>query len=263
MTKDYIDELIEEVPIKKTVKKSSKDNFQANKTKSFKIAGVQVKNKRIVSEETKKNISESLKGRVLSEETKKIIRKAVKNSMTVEVRRKMSESAKGKIISEETRRKISEAHKGRKHPPFTDEALKKMSEFQRNRVREPMSEETKKKLSEAHKGRNKPPLSEETRRKMSEVRRGRKRKTPMTEEHIRNLVASRNASLPSVMTPYGEFVNRKALIQKITSDGVLNATDKLREWLKLYPNDYYIIKKPKKSRRIQAVSQVLKSKKST
>ena len=263
MTKDFIDDLFEVVEVKKTVKKSSKESFRAKKANSFEIAGLEVKQKRIVSEETKRNISESLKGRVHSEETKKNIREAVKKSMTEEVRRKMSESAKGKIISEETRRKLSEAHKGRKHPPVTEEARKKMSEFQRNRVRKPMSEETKKKLSEAHKGKNKPPLSEETKRKMSEVRRGKKRTTPITEEHIRKLVASRNASLPSVMTPYGEFVTRKALIQKITSDGVLNATDKLREWLKLYPNDYYVIKKPKKNRRIQGVAQAIKSKTST
>ena len=242
MTKDFIDDLIEVVEVKKTVKKSSKELFHTNKANSFEIAGVEVVGKRQLSEETRKKISEGNKGKILSEDTKKIIREAVKRSMTEEVRRKMSESAKGKIISEETKRKISEAHKGRKHSPVTDETRKKMSEFQSTRIRKPQSAETKRKISEAHKGKKKPPLSEDTRRKMSEVRRGKK-KAPRTEEHKNNLIAARNARIPSVMTPHGEFVSRKALIQKITNDGILNATDKLREWFKLYPNDYYYIKK--------------------
>lgn len=241
MTKDFIDDLIEVAEVKKSFKKSSKQ-IKRPRGKTFLIAGVEVKNVKIATDETRRKISEG-----------------VKKALTEDVRRKMSERAKGRKLTEEQKRRIGDLNRGRVH---TEEALKKMSEFQRNRVRKPMSEETKLKLSEAHKGKNKPPLSEETRRKMSEVRRGKKRKTPMTEEHIRNLVAARHASLPSVMTPYGEFVNRKALIQKITDDGVRNATDKLREWLKLYPNDYYIIKKPKKNRRIQGVTQVVKSKKS-
>jgi len=248
MTKDFIEQQIELVEIKKTVKKSSKEislssRKRKERGKTFVISGVEVKGKKLTSDETRKKISEG-----------------VRRAITDEWRKRRSEAAKGVTLTEEQKQKIGDANRGRKH---TEEARKKMSEFQRNRVRNPQSDETKRKISEAHKGKNKPPLSEETRRKMSEVRRGRKRKEPMTEEHIRNLVASRNASLPSVMTPYGEFVNRKALIQKITSDGVLNATDKLREWLKLYPNDYYIIKKPKKSRRINGVSQVVKSKKNT
>ncbi len=247
MTKDFIDDLIEAVEVKKTVKKSSKAVAPSNskrkvRGKTFVIAGVEVKGKKLTSEETRKKISEG-----------------VKNAITDEWRKRRSEAAKGRTLTEEEKKRIGDANRGR---PHSEEALKKMSEFQKNRKRNPMSEETKKKLSEAHKGKNKPPLSEETKRKMSEVRRGKKPK-PMTEEHKRNLVASRMASLPSVMTPYGEFVTRKALIQKITDDGVLNATDKLREWLKLYPNDYYIIKKPKKSRRIQGVNQGEESKKNT
>ena len=52
MTKDFIDNLIEVVEVKKTVKKSSKESFPAKKANSFEIAGVEVKQKRIVSEET-------------------------------------------------------------------------------------------------------------------------------------------------------------------------------------------------------------------
>ena len=163
MTKDFIDDLIKVVEVKKTVKKSSSD-FKANKVKSFQVAGVEVQNKRVVSEETRRKISESSKGRFFSEATRRNISEARKRAMTEEVRRKMSESGKGKIFS---------------------------------------------------------------------------------EVHKKNISAARSAGVLSVMTPYGEFVSRRVLIQKITNDGILNATDKLREWFKLYPNDYYYIKKKK------------------
>jgi hypothetical protein len=214
MTSDFIDELIEVVEIKKTVNKSSK-GYKATKAKTFEVAGVEIEQKYKHTQEARRKMSEARKGR------------------------------KNPPLSEEAKRKIGAANKGRIH---TEEALKKMREFQRNRIRKPQSEETKRKISEAHKGKKKPPLSEETKRKMSETRRGKKQ-PPRTEEHTRNSVAARIASLPSIMTPHGEFPSRKALIQKITNDGVRNATDKLREWLKIYPHDYYLIKKPKKIRR--------------
>ena len=72
--------------------------------------------KNICSDETRRKLSESLKGRVISEETK----------------RKMSESHKGTSCSEETRRKISEARKGKPSPkkgiPQSDETKRKKSE---------------------------------------------------------------------------------------------------------------------------------------
>ena len=93
--------------------------------------------------------TEALKGRKLSEETK----------------RKISESHKGKpawnrglknIYSDESRRKMSESHKGK---PVWNRGI-------------PHSEETRRKMSEALRGRkvwNKGiPLSEETKRKKSE-----------------------------------------------------------------------------------------------
>ena len=60
------------------------------------------------SEESRRKMSESHKGKKHSEET----------------RRKISGSLKGRKFSEETRRKISESHKGKKHTP---EARKNMS----------------------------------------------------------------------------------------------------------------------------------------
>ena len=65
------------------------------------------------SEETKRKISESSKGKNLSEETKRKMSEAKKN-ISEETRRKMSEARKGKICSEETKKKRSESIKGRK-----------------------------------------------------------------------------------------------------------------------------------------------------
>ena len=98
-----------------------------------------------------------------------------------ETRKKMSESQKGRTsnrkgvtLSEETRKKISEAKKGKKLKPFTEEHRKKMSEAKKGRR---LSEETRKKISESQKGRTSPrkgvTLSEETRKKISEAKKGR------------------------------------------------------------------------------------------
>ena len=62
-----------------------------------------------------------------------------------ETRKKMSESAKGKIVSLETREKLSKTFKGRKH---SEESKKKMSESQKGRI---TSDETKIKLRLAKK----------------------------------------------------------------------------------------------------------------
>ena len=68
--------------------------------------------------------------------------------LSAETRKKLSESIKGKHRSEETRKKISEAKKG-KH--LSAETRKKMSEA---RINKPKSAETRKKMSEARKGTN-------------------------------------------------------------------------------------------------------------
>ena len=85
-----------------------------------------------------------------------------------ETRKKISEANKGRPLSEATKKKISEANK-KSSGPKTDEHKKKISEAKKGSKH---SEETKRKMSEAHKTR--PPTSEETKRKMSETRRGMK-----------------------------------------------------------------------------------------
>ena len=112
------------------------------------------------SEETRKKMSESKKGKKPYEITEK-------------TRKKMSESKKGKIpwnkgkvnvYSEETRKKMSESKKGKTH---SLETRKKMSEAMKGKKPYEMTEKTRKKISESKKGKT---HSLETRKKMSEAR---------------------------------------------------------------------------------------------
>lgn len=65
-----------------------------------------------LSEETKKKMSESAKGRKMSDEAKAKMSETKKN-MSEETRKKLSEINKGKKHSDETKKKIGEASKGR------------------------------------------------------------------------------------------------------------------------------------------------------
>ena len=98
------------------------------------------------SEENRKKLSESHKGRKQSEE--EILHRV--------------ESLRGKKRSEEQRRRMSEAQRNR--PSISDETRRKMSESSK---KENLSDETRRRLSEARKGKS---HSEETIRKMSEKR---------------------------------------------------------------------------------------------
>lgn len=242
MTKDFIDELIEVVEVKKTVKKSSKERFQANKANGFEIAGVQVVNKRLLTEEHKKKIAEGNKGQVRTEETK----------------RKISEALKGKKkppVSDETRRKMSEVRLGKKKPPMTEEHRRNIGLASLGRVR---SEEANRRMREKLKGRV---VSDETRKKLSEALKGRiiksesikkqietRKARPLVEAERRRKISEahklRDYNRP-VMTPNGEFISKASLRQRLVADGVKKPTEMIRMWFKLYPNDYYYIKKKK------------------
>lgn len=117
----------------------------------------------IVSEETKRKMSEANKGKSLSQATKRKMSEAKKNQ-TEETRKKISQANKGRKYNEEQRKLMSERSKGRKH---SEETKKKMSDQRKGRV---FSEEHKQKIREALSGIKR---SEETKKKISEVTKGR------------------------------------------------------------------------------------------
>lgn len=96
-------------------------------------------------------------------------------TFTEETRKKMSESLKGRVFTEECKMKMSESHKGDKNYLYgkhlSDETKKKISESSKGRPGywkgRHVSEETKLKISETQKGRV---FSDETRKKMSEAK---------------------------------------------------------------------------------------------
>jgi hypothetical protein len=242
MTKDFIDELIEVVEIKKTSKKSSKKLFQKKKTNSFEIAGVQVENKRLLTEEHKQKIAEGNIGQVRTDATK----------------RNISEALKGKKkppVSDETRRKMSEVRRGKKKPPMTEQHRRNIGLSSIGRVR---SEESNRRMREKLKGRV---VSDETRKKLSAALKGRviksesikkqletRKSRPLVEAERRRKISeahkARDYNRP-VMTPNGEFISKASLRQRLVADGVIKPTEMIRTWFKLHPNDYYYIKKTK------------------
>lgn len=97
------------------------------------------------------------KGRILSEDIKKRISETLKgNTPSAETRRKISEAGKGRKHSEETRRKMSERQKGEKNHNFgkktAEETIQKWLISRKNSGYK-ISEETKKKIGAANKGR--------------------------------------------------------------------------------------------------------------
>lgn len=135
------------------------------------------------SDETRRRISSSLKGRIgpkHSEETRAKISAANKGKkkgikLSDYTREKMSVSKKGhkpwnkgKTPSEETKEKISKANKGK---TLSKEHREKISAA--NRIRA-VSEETKSKISAAKKGKKPKPFSEERKRNMSKAGLGHK-----------------------------------------------------------------------------------------
>lgn len=95
------------------------------------------------SEDSKKKMADSCRGREFTQETRDKISKANKGrKVTDESRKRMSIAQTGKKASEETRKKLSESHKGYVIP---DATKKKMSEAAKGKI---VPEVTKDKLSE-------------------------------------------------------------------------------------------------------------------
>ena len=99
---------------------------------------------------------------------------------TEESRKKISISQKGKPKSEETKRKMGKSRIG---IPLSDDTKRKLSESKKGKISEtffrsihaPKSEEHKKNLSNAAKGKKHGPMSEENKKKISESTKGRTR----------------------------------------------------------------------------------------
>ena len=128
-----------------------------------------------VSEETKRKMSEALKGRQAWNKGKPAWNRG--KATSEEIKRKISEANKGKHPSEETRKKLSEIRKGVNNPNYgkhlSEETKRKISESNKGNH---LSEEQKRHLSEINKGSNHPMYgkhhSQETKRKISEIKKG-------------------------------------------------------------------------------------------
>lgn len=128
---------------------------------------------RIVSEETRKQIANKLKGHYISEETRrKISVSKTGQKWTEEQKARLSEQRMGhpNYLTEEGKRKIAIAKTGQKH---TEETKIKMSNSQRGKHHKshgPLTEEHKQKVSESLKGIKR---TDETKEKIGASKRGK------------------------------------------------------------------------------------------
>ena len=107
-----------------------------------------------MSEESKKRMSDSGKGKIITEEWRK----------------NLSIAGTNRKHTEEEKQKISQANKGKKK---TAEHIAKLPQNQKGFKKKPHSEETKQKISKAQKGIPRKPHTEETRLKMCESQKKR------------------------------------------------------------------------------------------
>lgn len=144
--------------------------------------------KGVVSEETRKRLSASMKGKFTGEKNP-----FYGKHHTEETKKKMRENRPdlsgannpnyARKFSEEHRRRISESKSGENHPCYGKH----------------LSEETRAKISAANKGRR---LSEESIRKMAETKRGQK----LSEEHRKKLSEVRKGLLAGDKNPMARSV---------------------------------------------------------
>lgn len=121
---------------------------------------------RVISEETRRKMSESQKGKKRKPVTEEIRRKRaeVARNMSEEQRKIIAECNRKRVHTEESRKKTSERFKGTKH---SEETRKKMSEAGKGRK---FTEEHKHKIGLANKRRV---WTDESRMKASESRKGK------------------------------------------------------------------------------------------
>jgi hypothetical protein len=147
----------------------------------------------IRSEETRKRMSDALKGRVHSESAKEKSRQAhLGRKHSEEHRRKISEAGKGRKHTEEAKKRISEAKIGNKHflgKKHSEEWKKKMSDAFKGQK---LTEETKAKIANSLRGKV---ISKETREKISKSLKGR----IFSEEHRKKLSGVANNASKTVL----------------------------------------------------------------
>lgn len=122
------------------IKSQFRHSDDAKASISEKLKGIP---KQPFTNEHKVNISNGHKGQKAWNKGLKGVAKA-----SEETKRKISESQKGRVVSDETRKKLSLARKGKTRKPLSEETKAKMSSSSR-RIK--MSEEHKQKLSELQK----------------------------------------------------------------------------------------------------------------
>ena len=126
---------------------------------------------KVISEEQRQQISNTLKGHLMSEET----------------RRKISATHTGHRWTEEQKAKLSEQRMG--HPDYlTKEGRQRIKEANRqNKLGTKASKETKKKISEGNKGKHsqkRKPLTNEQKKHLSEKLKGKKKSDEMKQKLI-------------------------------------------------------------------------------
>ena len=131
----------------------------------------------MLSEETRRKMSEARKGKPRSEETRRKISESEKGKkVSDETRKKISQAGKGKKQSSETIAKRVEKLKGKKHPPRSAESLVNYSESSKKTWENP---ELRKHMSEVHSGKKQ---SKETIEKRVEKLKGQQR-SPRTKKN--------------------------------------------------------------------------------
>lgn len=96
-----------------------------------------------MSDEARKKIGEYNKGKIITEDHRRILSKTHKGKIiSDETRKKIGKSNKGKIFTDEHRIKLSNSHKGRM---ISEDHRKKLNESHKN-----ISDEARKKNSESH-----------------------------------------------------------------------------------------------------------------
>jgi len=131
---------------KKKISSSNKGKIISSDTK-LKISKSNTGKKH--SEETKKLLSDMNRGKIVSQETKDKISLAHKNKIvSSDTKKKMSNSKKGVIFSEERKSKISKSKIGKKLPERSQIARERHNAALRGKYH---SEETKRKMSESAK----------------------------------------------------------------------------------------------------------------